>query len=63
MLARMVLAAVMAGATVVPALAGMMNADEARRFVAGKVFAFIDKEIVYEFDEDDGDDDDDFFSR
>lgn len=40
MLARMVLAAVMAGATVVPALAGAMNADEARRFVAGKVFAF-----------------------
>jgi hypothetical protein len=36
----MVLAAVMAGATVVPAVAGMMNADEARRFVAGKVFAF-----------------------
>jgi len=29
----------------------------------GKVFAFIDKEIVYEFDEDDGDGDDDFFSR
>jgi hypothetical protein len=25
---------------VVPALAGMMNADEARKFVAGKVFAF-----------------------
>jgi hypothetical protein len=25
---------------VVPALAGMMNADEARRFVTGKVFAF-----------------------
>jgi hypothetical protein len=25
---------------VAPALAGMMNADEARRFVAGKVFAF-----------------------
>lgn len=40
MLARMVLTAVMAGATVVPAVAGMMNADEARRFVAGKVFAF-----------------------
>ena len=40
MLARLVLGAVTAGATVVPALAGMMNADEARRFVAGKVFAF-----------------------
>jgi hypothetical protein len=25
---------------IVPALAGMMNADEARRFVTGKVFAF-----------------------
>jgi hypothetical protein len=40
MLARLVLGAVTACATVVPALAGMMNADEARRFVAGKVFAF-----------------------
>ncbi len=40
MLARMVLGAVTAGAMVVPALAGMMNADEARRFVSGKVFAF-----------------------
>ena len=40
MLARLVLGTVMAGATVVPALAGMMNAEEARRFVAGKVFAF-----------------------
>ena len=40
MLARLVLGAVTAGAMVVPALAGMMNADEARRFVAGKVFAF-----------------------
>lgn len=29
----------------------------------GKVFAFIDKEIVYEFDADDEDNDDDFFSR
>jgi len=40
MLARLVLGAVTAGAMVVPALAGMMNADEARRFVTGKVFAF-----------------------
>ena len=40
MLARLVLGAVTAGAMIVPALAGMMNADEARRFVAGKVFAF-----------------------
>jgi hypothetical protein len=40
MFARLVLGAVTAGAMVVPALAGMMNADEARRFVAGKVFAF-----------------------
>jgi hypothetical protein len=40
MFARIVLGAVTACATVVPALAGMMTADEARRFVAGKVFAF-----------------------
>jgi hypothetical protein len=40
MLARLLLGAVTAGAMVVPALAGMMNADEARRFVTGKVFAF-----------------------
>jgi hypothetical protein len=40
MLARLVLGAVTACATFVPALAGMMTADEARRFVAGKVFAF-----------------------
>src|SRR6476646_3015365 len=40
MLARFVLGAVLAGATIMPALAGMMNADEARKFVAGKVFAF-----------------------
>lgn len=40
MLARFVLGAVTAGAVVAPALAGQMNADEARRFVAGKVFAF-----------------------
>ena len=40
MLARLVMGAVAAGAMIVPALAGMMNADEARRFVTGKVFAF-----------------------
>jgi hypothetical protein len=40
MLARLVLGAVTAAAMIVPALAGMMNADEARRFVTGKVFAF-----------------------
>src|SRR6202048_1785773 len=41
MLARFVLGAVTAGALIAPALAGqMMNADEARRFVSGKVFAF-----------------------
>jgi hypothetical protein len=34
------LGTVAAGAMIVPALAGMMSADEARRFVAGKVFAF-----------------------
>ena len=40
MLARIVLWAVTAAATFAPAIAGSMNADEARRFVAGKVFAF-----------------------
>ncbi|KRR09486.1 hypothetical protein [Bradyrhizobium valentinum] len=40
MLARLVLGAVTASAMIVPALAGSMNADEARRFVTGKVFAF-----------------------
>jgi hypothetical protein len=41
MLARFVLGAVAAGAVIAPALAGqMMDAEEARRFVAGKVFAF-----------------------
>ena len=40
MLARIVLGTVAAGAMIMPALAGMMTADEARRFVAGKVFAF-----------------------
>ena len=40
MLARLVLGAVTAGAMAVPAFAGMMNAEEARKFVSGKVFAF-----------------------
>ena len=40
MFSRLVLGAVTAAAMVVPALAGMMNADEARKFVTGKVFAF-----------------------
>src|SRR5471032_901160 len=41
MLVRFVLGAVVAGAVIAPALAGqMMNAEEARRFVSGKVFAF-----------------------
>jgi hypothetical protein len=40
MLARFVLGAVVAGAAIAPALAGQMNAEEARRFVLGKVFAF-----------------------
>lgn len=40
MLARFVLGAVTAAAVIAPALAGQMTADEARRFVNGKVFAF-----------------------
>ena len=40
MLVRLVLGAVTAASMVMPALAGMMNADEARKFVSGKVFAF-----------------------
>src|SRR5215470_13810376 len=40
MFVRLVLGTVTAGAIVMPALAGMMTADEARKFVAGKVFAF-----------------------
>jgi hypothetical protein len=40
MLARFLLGTVTAGAMIAPALAGMMNAEEARRFVAGKVFSF-----------------------
>ncbi|HEX2364819.1 MAG TPA: hypothetical protein VHJ00_07280 [Bradyrhizobium sp.] len=40
MLVRFVLGTVVAGAMIMPALAGMMTAEEARRFVAGKVFSF-----------------------
>ena len=40
MLARFVVGTVFAAAVVAPALAGQMTADEARRFVSGKVFAF-----------------------
>jgi hypothetical protein len=40
MLARFVLGAVTAGAMIAPALAGSMTGEEARKFVAGKVFAF-----------------------
>jgi len=41
MVARFVLGTVFVAAMAVPAIAGQtMNADEARRFVAGKVFAF-----------------------
>src|SRR5215213_9036438 len=40
MLARFVLGAVTAGVLIAPAMAGSMSADEARKFVAGKVFAF-----------------------
>src|SRR6201982_2238395 len=40
MLARFVLGAVAAGGMIAPALAGQMNAEEARKFVSGKVFAF-----------------------
>src|ERR1700748_1960102 len=40
MLARLVLGTITAGAIITPALAGMMTAEEARKFAAGKVFAF-----------------------
>jgi hypothetical protein len=41
MLARFVVGAVTAGAVIAPALAGqLMSGEEARKFVAGKVFAF-----------------------
>jgi hypothetical protein len=40
MLARFVLGATVAVAAIVPAMAGQMNAEEAKRFVTGKVFSF-----------------------
>jgi hypothetical protein len=40
MFARFLLGTVTAGAMIAPALAGTMTAEEARKFVAGKVFAF-----------------------
>jgi hypothetical protein len=40
MLARLMFGTITAVAMIAPAFAGMMNADEARRFVNGKVFAF-----------------------
>lgn len=40
MLARFVIGALLAGAAFAPALAGEMNADEARKFVVGKMFTF-----------------------
>jgi hypothetical protein len=40
MLARFVLGATVAVMATVPALAGQMNAEEAKRFVSGKVFTF-----------------------
>jgi len=40
MLARFVLGVAMMGASIAPALAGQMNAEEARHFVIGKLFSF-----------------------
>jgi len=40
MVARFLLGAVFAASAAIPAMAGPMTADEARKFVAGKVFAF-----------------------
>ena len=40
MLARIVFGALIGSATILPAMAGSMTADEARKFVAGKMFAF-----------------------
>jgi hypothetical protein len=40
MFVRIVIGAIAAGAMVAPALAGQMNAEEARKFVHGKMFAF-----------------------
>uniref|UniRef100_Q07IB2 Uncharacterized protein n=1 Tax=Rhodopseudomonas palustris (strain BisA53) TaxID=316055 RepID=Q07IB2_RHOP5 len=40
MFVRIVVGAIAVSAMVVPAIAGQMNADEARKFVHGKMFAF-----------------------
>ena len=40
MLARFVLGAAVAVTATLPAMAGQMNAEEAKRFVSGKVFTF-----------------------
>jgi hypothetical protein len=40
MLARFVLGTAIAVSAIVPAMAGQMSAEEARRFVSGKVFSF-----------------------
>ena len=40
MVARFVLGAVFAASVAMPAMAGQMTAEEARKFVAGKLFAF-----------------------
>src|SRR6201996_9368744 len=40
MLARFVLGSIAAAAVIAPAFAGTMTAEEARKFVAGKMFAF-----------------------
>jgi len=40
MFVRIVIGAIAVGAMMAPALAGPMNADEARKFVHGKMFAF-----------------------
>jgi hypothetical protein len=40
MLARFVLGAAVSVAAAVPAMAGQMNAEEAKRFVSGKIFSF-----------------------
>ncbi len=40
MLARFLLGALAVGAVIAPALAGEMSAEEARKFVSGKIFAF-----------------------
>src|ERR1700728_541371 len=40
MLARFVWGALVAGSSIVPAAAGQMSAEEAKRFVSGKIFSF-----------------------